>query len=152
MYISPDEVIANHFDWKQLIKVYLAATTPELFGQAFYRDLLDRLEREFEIKVDGSDNKSKNTGAFEVLLRSTVTSYHAGTFPGANFLESGLIHAELEAAGDLGANIDRIWRGIHDNYEQRQNLHIEMIHALFLLIHGEPTKNVALEELIPITF
>ncbi|GIM96682.1 hypothetical protein Ato02nite_084750 [Paractinoplanes toevensis] len=114
------------------------AESPTFNGalKAHYLSLLDGLQRLFGVILDG-DLGANPKPALLMLFRSTADSLLTLRTPWSGFLEAGLIHRNLEEAGEWGVRVTRAGERINAALTDAREGHLDMLDALVAAMLGD---------------
>ena len=146
------------FDRQDLIRAYLGAQKRGYGGYyaesptfnaalaAYYSSLLDGLQQLFGLRLNGRDLGGVPRPSLLMLFRSTAESLLTLRTPWSGFLEAGLIHRDLDEAGEPGARVHQAGERIGAAIDEARAGHLEMLDALLVTLLAERADSVFTED------
>lgn len=142
--------LGRPYDWRTLIEVYIHAkqerSIPAPLRQTYYTDLLEALERLFEVRLSEEAILFDKQPLWR-LVDSTIVSLFRITSPWDGYLEGTPITRALMANAEAAEAMRRATQKIGEANVASEYAHRDLIHALFKAIFGEPRRVVTSEEL-----
>ena len=137
------------FSRQDLVHAYLAAQQRGYGGyyaestaynealKAHHEAMLEALQRLFDVRLRDNDIHRSDNPALRILFRATADSLFAIRTPWSDFLEAGLIHQKLEAAGADGERARQASDSISELAAEARKAHLDMLDALAAILLQE---------------
>ncbi|KAB8333710.1 hypothetical protein SD80_012320 [Scytonema tolypothrichoides VB-61278] len=136
---------------KDIIDTYIETQRKHIHDDFtnYYTNLLVALQKAFNITLYSRPQNPPpaEKSGISKLFASTIDSLIAIRTPWSNFLETSVIVMQLEKAGEVGTQVDRISGLIDDMSEQNKKLHEEMLKVLFDYLYRPSKTTVTSQDL-----
>lgn len=137
----------TRYDFKSVIETEIALQRRHLHNDftIYYQALLNKLKELLDVPPTPSTS-------FHMLFQSTMRSYLSLRTPWSDYQDATLLHRNLAESGDDGKRIYELSDQIDTIREQNANLHMEMMAALFEMIHGKIPRVISSKDLLEAGF